>query len=187
MKRFNRVVLGMLYLWIMSFPSALAKNSNPALFEPFLGKYEGRSISNLAEDFSERDMNVDISRYEKDGFSVKWTTVIRYADSSKSAKHKTHVISFLPVNSQPGIYYAASKKDVFGRMAPADPFAGEPITWAGIDGTVLTISALYIRRDGGYEIQVYKRTLTNEGMYLKFERFRDGVKLRSITGTLEKH
>jgi hypothetical protein len=35
-------------------------------------------------------------------------------------------------------------------------------------------------------MQTYHRTLTDDGMHLEFSRLRDGVPLRSITGTLAR-
>lgn len=152
----------------------------------FFGTYVGRSISVVGEGLSERDFNVVIGPYEKTGFKVEWTTVIRYTDSSKDTQRKSHTASFLPVRKRPGLYYSVAGKDVFGAQVPADPLAGEAYTWAGIDGNTLIVSALYIADKGGYELQVYKRTLIADGMDTQFERVRDGVQLRRITGRLEK-
>jgi len=45
---------------------------------------------------------------------------------------------------------------------------------------------LVITDEGGYEIQVYDRTLIAEGMSLRFSRVRDGKVLKQINGTLER-
>ncbi len=37
-----------------------------------------------------------------------------------------------------------------------------------------------------YEMQTFERTLTEDGLFLKFTRNRDGVPARSVTGKLKK-
>lgn len=186
MQRCCHVVFAAFCLGFLAFGTALAKDSGADLYKRFVGHYAGESISTVTEGLSQRDFNVTISPFDKRGFTVKWTTIIRDPDPSKSQRRKTHTISFLPVNKRPGLYYAAVKKDVFGKVVPADPFDGEPLAWAGIEGNVLNVSALYVRDDGGYEIQVYRRTLTPRGLDFEFARVRDGIKLRSIRGWLVK-
>ena len=51
----------------------------------------------------------------------------------------------------------------------------------------LTVHALYITDDGGYEMQVYERSLDEKGdMDLVFKRFRDGEPIRDVTGNLQR-
>ena len=45
---------------------------------------------------------------------------------------------------------------------------------------------MMVTDDGGYEMQVYDRTITGNGMDLKFSRVRDGKTLKLITGSLLK-
>jgi hypothetical protein len=77
-------------------------------------------------------------------------------------------------------------KDMFGQSEPLDPIKGEPYFWADIHGATLTVRALLIGDDGGYEIQVYRRTLTPDGMALKFTRNRNGTELKTIYGLLQR-
>jgi hypothetical protein len=114
-------------LGFMAFTAAMAKDSDADLYKRFLGNYAGESVSTVSEGLSQRDFNVTISPFDKRGFTVKWTTIVRDPDSSKSQRRKTHTFSFLPVKKWPGLYHAAAEKDVFGKMVPADPFGGEPL------------------------------------------------------------
>jgi hypothetical protein len=75
-------------------------------------------------------------------------------------------------------------RDTFGHAEPLDPLKGEPYVWAGISGPTLTVHALLITNDGGYEIQVYRRTLTADGMALTFSRNRNGRELKTVYGVL---
>ena len=45
---------------------------------------------------------------------------------------------------------------------------------------------IIINDDGGYEMQVYHRTLTDDGMRVEFQRIRDGAAQRTVTGVLKR-
>jgi len=150
----------------------------------FFGTYVGRSISTVDEGLSERDLSVTIKPYKEHGFSIAWTTVVRKKGAEGS--HKSYTINFGPTK-RPGIYGSEMRSNMFGGAVPLDPLEGEPFVWARIDGNTLTVYALIIREDGGYEIQVFDRTWTPKGLDLKFSRFRDGQPLKLITGELDRN
>ena len=75
---------------------------------------------------------------------------------------------------------------MFRAAIDMDPLAGLPFVWARIRGRTLTVHSLLVDNEGSYEIQTYDRTLTGDGMDLKFTRVRDGQPMRSVTGKLAK-
>jgi hypothetical protein len=149
--------------------------------EDFFGQYAGRTISTTSEGLSERDLNVNI-RSAKKGFTLQWTTVIREAGETR---HRGYTIDFQPSNRK-GIYGSAMRSDKFGGKEPLDPLKGEPYVWARVREDTLTVYSLVITDTGGYEIQVFDRELTSDGMRLTFSRTRDGEQLKVINGTLER-
>ncbi len=151
-----------------------------AAIDPFLGNYTGRTISSGEDGLSERDLAVTIEKLDK-GFRVAWTTVSQRPDGS--LKRKAYRIDFKP-SVRPSIYSSSMRKNKFGRSVPLDPLKGEPYVWAKIEGRTLTVYALLITDQGGYEMQVYRRTLSAQGLELSFNRFRDGQRLKAIEGTL---
>ena len=161
-------------------PGLAQKADRP--IEDFFGTYVGRSISTIGDDLSDRDLNVTIKKHKK-GFAVEWATVLRRPDGS--TKSRTYSINFFK-SGRPGIFKSAMRNNVFGAAMPLDPLKGDPYLWAGINGDTLTIHAMIITDTGGYEMQVYDRTLTEDGLFLKFSRNRDGAPLRFITGTLKR-
>lgn len=150
--------------------------------DAFYGEYVGRTISSSQEGLSERDLSVAI-RPEGKGFTVDWTTITRRTDGT--AKRKAYSISFHP-SGRDNIYGAAMKSNMFGGRVPLDPLKGEPYVWARIAGDTLSVYAMQITDSGGYEMQVYDRTLTETGLELRFSRVRDGQNLKLITGTLSR-
>ena len=48
---------------------------------------------------------------------------------------------------------------MFGHQVPLDPLKGDPYVWCRIVGRVLTLYSLQITDDGGYDLQIYERTV----------------------------
>jgi hypothetical protein len=148
----------------------------------FVGEYVGRSLQAPNEPLSPRDLSIKISPHGEKGFTLEWTTLIR---TSGGEKHQSYSIDFAP-SERTGIFSSAMHRDTFGHAEPLDPLKGEPYVWADISGPTLTVHALLITDDGGYEMQVYQRTLTASGMSLKFSRNRNGQELKTVFGVLAR-
>ncbi|MCP4309343.1 MAG: hypothetical protein GY788_31615, partial [bacterium] len=129
-----------------------------------------------------RDLNVSIHP-SGDGFMLAWLTIS--TPGSGKTRAKSYLINFRP-SAKPGLYASAMRRDVNGALVPLDPMSGEPYTWASITEDTLTVHAMLVTDDGGYEVQIYERTLTEDGMDLTFRRFRDGVLMKEIAGTLNR-
>ena len=152
------------------------------LFDPFLGKYTGHAEIAIDGAQNRRDLGVTIAR-SKDGFSVSWTTTT--IKPSGKLKTKSYSIDFVPTR-RGGVYSSAMKTNVFGGRVALDPMQGDPYVWARIVGPIFTVFALLILDDGGYEMQVYERTLTNNGLDLVFSRVHNGEQLKEIRATLNR-
>ena len=153
-----------------------------AEYDRFVGEYAGEAISANGDELSNRDMSVSIKKIDR-GFTVGWVSVIR--KSSGKVKRTEMSIDFLP-SGREGIFRSAMRKNLFGQAVPLDPMKGDPYVWAKIDADTLTIHAIHITEDGGYEMQTYNRTLTSTGMDLSYSRVRDGEILRTVTGILRR-
>ena len=56
---------------------------------------------------------------------------------------------------------------------------GNAVRWAAINGNTMTVYSLAINATGGSELQVYRRSLTDKGMSIRFLRLQDEeVKVR---------
>ena len=139
-------------------------------------------MSDSGGEVSTRDIAVDLFEY-KDGFRLKWATTTKRKDGRM--KRKTYEVHFVP-SSRDGVFASAMRRNLFGKAVPMDPLKGDPYVWATLDGATLTVHALVITDEHGYEMQTYKRTRTDTGMELVFHRVRDGKRLKDIRGTLKK-
>lgn len=148
--------------------------------QAFVGEYEGEAISANNSDLSTRDLRVKISA-TRHGFTVKWISVTKRPDGK--LKRKEYSIDFLPTRRK-NIFRSGERKDMFGNAVPLDPMEGDPYVWARIHEDTLTVYAVHVLEDGGYEIQTYARTRIPTGLSLKYSRVRDGKILNTVEGTL---
>jgi hypothetical protein len=154
--------------------------------DQFVGNYVGKATDIRSEDGEAgRDLSISITKGE-DGrtFVIEWGTVIWKA-GNRPVQQK-YKITFIP-SERPNVYSAAMRKDMFGKYVPLDPMKGDPYFWARVAGNTLSVFYILITDEGGYEMQVYHRTLTApDKMRVEFKRIRDGVALRTITAELQK-
>jgi len=165
--------------WAATVP-ALAADSK---ISDFFGEYVGSSMSAGLDGLSERDLGVKIDPVKGGGFRLNWTTILR-AEGGRE-RRKSYTIDFI-ASSRPGIYGSAMRVDTFGASQPLDAMKGEPFVWAKVSGKTLTVYALLIMDTGGYEMQIYERSLTRAGLDLKFSRLRDGKAFKVVTAALLK-
>lgn len=165
-------------------PVTTVEAADKASLERFFGRYSGQAISSTEEGLSKRDLSVRIQDAGKGAFTVDWITFTRKDDGRR--KRKSYSITFRPT-PRDGVFGSAMRSDKFGHAVPLDPLKGEPYVWARIQGETLTVYALHIIEDGGYEMQEYARTLSDDGLDLRFSRVRNGERLKLITGSLLRY
>ena len=174
---------GLVLAAILTIASATTSLGDTGILQKFFGNYTGQSISLADQGLSERDLAVTIKPYQNEGFSLDWTTITKRPDGK--SKHQSYAVAFEPT-PRAGIYRAAQRRNMFGHFMPLDPMAGEPYLWAHLSNDTLTVQALIITEDGGYEIQTYERRLAPHGLDLTFSRVADGKILKTINGVLRK-
>jgi hypothetical protein len=149
--------------------------------DPFVGTYVGTAIVGDDEKINKRDLNIVIKKLDP-GFSVDWTTVI---PKEKKTVLKHFKIRFLP-SGRKNVYGAAMRTNVFGANVPLDPLKGDAFVWAAIRGKSLFVYGILVTNDGGYELQVYQRTLVPGGMTVRFKRIHNGKFYKDITGKVKR-
>lgn len=157
--------------------TTLAAASQP--IEAFYGQYVGRGTSDAE---IKRDLSVTIGPTASGGFFVDWATV---SHKPKGLSRKDYQIKFLP-SRRKNIYSSAMQTNVFGGQISLDPLKGDPYVWARIKDATLTVHSMTITADGGYEVQIYNRTLNDQGLWLEYQRLSSGEPLRQISTQLIK-
>lgn len=157
-------------------PAAAQDKAIDAFFGQYIGTGAEAEPKGANVRVSERDFDVDIAK-DGDGFVVTWTTIARAGSAeAPKIKRKTNKVSFFP-SGRPGVYAARPQ---------GDAVAGEPYTWARIEGETLKVYSITLNEAGAYEIQQYDRTLAEGGMTLEFKRIREGEVVRVVRGRLIK-
>jgi hypothetical protein len=86
-------------------------------------------------------------------------------------------------SGRPGIFSSAMRS-VVRSIGPL--VRSGRLSLGQLNGQTLTVHAMLITDDGGYEMQTYERTLVEGGMILKFLRNQNGVEMRTIIGKLKR-
>ncbi|MDG4603225.1 MAG: hypothetical protein P9C48_12035 [Defluviicoccus sp.] len=169
------------WLLIGLVTAAFAESATPTL-EAFFGTFKGQTILESDGAMTTRDLDVAIAP-TRTGFNIRWTTTTLGRDGA--LKRESSSIDFEPTR-RTGIFASQMRSDMFGNRVPLDPLRGDPFVWARQIDATLTVYALLITDDGGYEMQVYHRTLAEDGLTLRFFRFREGDALRTVTASLKR-
>lgn len=148
----------------------------------FYGKWQGSALSEsqISTYFrlSSRDIGVDI-RAAGDGFTLAWNTVQRQRGNPRSPLEelKSSALTFV-ASKRPGVWVGQQNRD------PLE--SNQPYAWAYVQDNTLVVHSLLVGEDGRSELQVYRRTLTGNGMELEFTRTLDGEATRHAKGRLIK-
>ncbi len=179
MKKVQFCFLFGLVAFITLFSTAFAEHTP---YAKFYGEYAGETVYEVDGMEYKRDLSVSIQAL-KNGFNVAWKTTTHKPGSKP--KEKAYSIDFVSTDRE-HVYSSAMKADLFGGREALDPMKGDPYVWARVNDNTMTVYALLVTDDGGYEMLVYKRTLTSDGLDLEFTRLRDNEPLRSINARLIK-
>ena len=157
----------------------------------FYGSYVGSGIAKrISESITEqRDLDVTVEAFKNDGFTVKWITVVRGTDGARigdDVKRREVEENFIPHEDKENVFILAPKGSMFKKAELPNPLRGEPMRWVTFENGAMTVYSMAINENGGSELQVYRRTLTEKGMDLSFLRMQNEKVLVRMTGTLVK-
>ena len=150
----------------------------------FYGSYVGSGKAEVLDRTEQevRDLDVTIESFKDDGFTIQWITVVRGANGARTGddvKRREVTENFIPVEDKKNVFVLAPKGGLFQKSELPNPLLGDAVRWAAIDGNDMTIYSLAISETGGSELQVYRRSLTEKGMDIRFMRLQDeDVKVR---------
>lgn len=180
-----------------------------AAVDAFFGVFQGETTFLTATGAKKRGISVSFSPVSDampgvDGVEVSWTTLSKRADGTFNSK--THDAVFVPADPAETIFVAVkssgSAEDistleegqddtrdegkVVAPRSPRDPRGTAPYLWGRIKENTFSIYVVVVTEEGGYEIQIYNRTLTKEGMTLVYSRNRAGEHLKLLEAFLKR-
>jgi hypothetical protein len=151
-------------------------------FGTYVGVAEARDLQTGS--VQERDMDIVVEPYDRDGFRVEWINVTR-VDGRRDVpgvQRNVSEVRFKPASGQ-DFYVEVPRPNPFREREATTPMRGDPVRWAALDGNSLYVYSFVVLDDGRYELHVYERERTDRGIDLRFQRLVDGEPMREITGT----
>ena len=181
-----RLLTALVFLLVVGVGPAGAQTG--AVLDDFFGSYVGGGLAERDDGSTEeRDMDVSIKSYKNNGFTLSWITVVRDEEGGRTGpgvKRRSVEEDFVPSPDMPGIFVSAPEGGLFSHAELANPLSGDPFRWASLRDNTLAVYSAGINEDGGTELQIYERTLTEEGLDVSFVRLADEhVKVR-VDGSL---
>jgi hypothetical protein len=154
--------------------SALARDLS---IQEFFGVYVGRArvLDSQGKLVGERDLDFSIEPAKLGGFSVHWISVELVNGRRDVPGVERRVLDSDFQAPDNGFYAEDTRRTLFARRKDPDLMAGDTLRWARVHGTVLSVYAVAIADDGGYEVQVYNRTRTEDGLEIDFRRIVNDV------------
>ena len=155
--------------------------------EDFFGSWRGTEVSAPpGVDFQADDLGVTIEPYEG-GFQMRWTTLDR-ADAGFGPQPAEASFS---ETERPGVYEydpggGSLLTSLFAAPATGNPLEGETLLWARLEEAALVLYSLSIDPDGGFDLNRYARTLSDDGMVVNYQRRIEGREPIRIEGRLER-
>ncbi len=164
-----------------------ASLADDATIGQFSGGWRGAEVNasgGLA--LTPQDLDIRI-RPDNDGFRIDWTGFAR-RDDGQLTREKVEA-SFSPTD-RPGVFaFSPGGKSLLGRLfadpATGNPLKGETLLWARLEGKTLTIYSLAVNSRGGFDLDRYARTLTEDGMTVRYTRRIENEHVLTIEGRLK--
>jgi hypothetical protein len=154
--------------------------------EPFFGSYTGvAEVQDSGTGSTERrDMDIVIEPYQEEGFRVEWVNVT-LVDGRRDLPGVARRVQTVLFEPAPGreFYVEAQQSSPFREREATLPMRGDPVRWAAVEGKRLQVFSFVVLEDGRYELQVYDRILTDQGLDIDFRRLVDGRIVKRITGS----
>jgi hypothetical protein len=114
---------------------------------------------------------------EERGFMIEWATLkLRGDELPSEADTKSYIQTFR----------ATDRPNVYRDVTSGDPNLGADVSWAVINGNTLSIVQVTVAPDGNYFVAHYDRTLTEQGMDVRFTRFENSRIVRAVKLNLLK-
>ena len=163
--------------------------ANAASIRDFAGAWHGVELHAGEQTIAATPDVLDLKLSpEDDGFRLEWTTFKHTADGHLQPQQIQ--ASFAPTD-RPGVFaFRPDRGSLFSRLfgdpATANPLKGQTLLWARIDDATLTVYSLAIDDHGGFDLNRYARTLTDQGMTVHYTHRIENDVILTVDGRVEK-
>lgn len=145
----------------------------------FAGQWRGVAVERSdGLDIAAQDLSLSLKPADG-GFELRWS-------APGGVMERAH---FVETSDQPGVFAArVSKGGLLGFMSSGvvNPLAGDPLTWARLDGETLVFYKLVVNNQGGFTLDRYETTLQDDMLRLRVTRRAHGETERSLVARLDR-
>jgi hypothetical protein len=173
----------------LALPSGSAV-ADDATIQDFSSAWHGVEVATRGDDaglaLTPEDLDVQV-RTEGTGFALSWIGFSR-TDDGNLVRQESEA-SFMPTD-RPGVFaFDAGAPSLFSRLfadpATGNPLVGETLLWARLAGPTLTVYSLAIDDRGGFALDRYARSLTDQGMTAHYTLRTENDLVLTVDGRLE--
>ncbi len=179
------VVIGL----VLTSGSAVA---DEAAISRFFGQWHGVEVGTGGPDHGlsllPKDLDVDIQG-DGNGFLLSWTGLRRDEQSGGEFVRDAVDAKFVPTE-RPGVFAfepggSSLLSRLFADPATGNPLKGETLLWARLDGPTLTVYSLAINSHGGFDLDRYARTLSEDGIHVHYTHRMENDQVLTVEGQLK--
>jgi hypothetical protein len=176
----RKALLSILLIVGTAFPSFAADRKLEDFFGAYLGHGTEEAIGQEGtanQEKQTRFSQVIIRPASENGFSIEWATLkLKGDDVPREADTKTYVETFR----------STDKPNFFRDVTSGDPNLFQDTAYSVINGDTMSTVQISVSTDGNYFVTQYDRTLTKDGMDVRFTRFENSRIVRAVKLSLFK-
>ena len=167
--------------WMTPIPLHAAEGPLADFFGTYVGVAEVEALE--GGEGERRHLDIVIEPYDDDGFRLNWVnvTLVDGRRDVAGVERRVQDVLFEPA-ANGDFFVEAEEENPFRERAAMQPMEGDPVRWATVQDGDLIVYSFVVHDDGRYELQIYERRLTEDGMEIEFQRLLDGELQRRITG-----
>lgn len=158
-----RVIVGLVAAMLIGLPVVTAGSQT---IEPIVGSWQGQTVTSADSDFLPEDLHVTVARSASD-IHLSWNDLTLPGRQPIEAR-------FVHTDRQGVFEYAPEAGSFLDRMfaAPSsgNPLQGETLLWARTEADALAVYSLTIDEQGGFDLDHYSWSKTEEGLRLQFRQ-----------------
>lgn len=140
-----------------------------ASIDTFMGRWDGHRIEIAGDDIPLETISIEIVK-QNNGFQLSWKDLARNDEGKPSVKALK--VRFVRSNREDVFELAPESGSFLDRMFASpykgNPLEGETLLWARIDNATLAVYSLTIDNNGGFNLDHYAWTRTEDGLDLRF-------------------
>lgn len=184
-RRLSLLITVIISAIIVSQPSFAA---DPVAISDFAGRWQGVEVATPIDAITPDDLSVEIAA-DDGGFQLSWMDLGQLGPDRSDAK--TTEARFSRTDRAGVFEYKPESGSFLDRMfaspAAGNPLEGETLLWARIDTDALVVYSLTIDENGGFGLDHYSWTRTEDGLMLHYrQRTHDSGEQLAVEGQLQQ-